>query len=110
MYIKRMTVMTLLFYKSYPDSSSSPYTSLSVSTPNTIHHKCDSHITDSPDLDHLPIDFVLNKRLRISRFPRLCFCRRCSNLEFTVTITMLTRILLKRTKSELSKSQIKTKQ
>src|SRR6218665_1506950 len=38
--------------------------------------------------DPLPIDFVLDKRLRISWFPRLLFRGRCRYLEFTITIKL----------------------
>ena len=36
--------------------------------------------------DPLPIDFVLDKRLWINWFPRLCFCGHCINLDFTITL------------------------
>src|SRR6218665_3000547 len=61
--------------ESYPDSSSS-LCLLAVSTLPS----------GSLDLDTLPIDFLLVKPLCISWFPRLRFCRRCRNLEFTMTI------------------------
>jgi len=38
------------------------------------------------DPDSLPIDFVLDKRLWMSWFPRLRFCGRCRNLELRFTI------------------------
>jgi len=36
--------------------------------------------------DPLPINFVLDKRPWISRFPRPRFCGSCRNVEFTITI------------------------
>src|SRR6218665_937898 len=62
------------------------HTSLPVSTPNTIQR---SHLAvclpDSLDLTRCLSILVLDKRLKISWFPRLCFCGRCKNLEFTIT-------------------------
>ena len=66
---------TLLFNKSYPDSSSSP-TFLPVSIPNTIHHSRLTFCLPDSGSDPLPIDFILDKRRRISWFPRLRFCGR----------------------------------
>jgi len=37
--------------------------------------------------DPLPINFVLDKHPWMSWFPRLRFCGRCRNIEFTITIT-----------------------
>jgi len=80
---------TLLFSKSCPDSSSSPYLPTPVSTPNTIHH---SHLMvglpNSLDLDPLPINFVLVRRLWICWFPWLRFCGCCRNPEFRITNTI----------------------
>ena len=66
---------TLLFHKAYPDPIPSlPLTSLAISTPSIIHlSRLTVCLPDSLDLDHLPIDSVLIKRLRISWFPRLRF-------------------------------------
>jgi len=53
------------FSKSYPDI-------LPISTPSTIlHSRLTVCLPDSLDLDPLPIDFVLVKRLWISWFLRL---------------------------------------
>ena len=71
----------LLFNKLYPESSSSLY--LPVSTPNTIHHSRLTVCLPDSGSDPLPIDFILDKRLWISWFPRLRFCGRCRNLEIT---------------------------
>jgi len=49
-----------------------------------------THACITLDLDPLPNDFVLHKRLWISWFPRLRFCGRCRNLEFTITMYMHT--------------------
>ena len=79
---------TLLFHKSYPCSSSSP-AFLTVSMLNTIHHSPPTvYLPASLDLDPLPIDFVLVKRLWISWFPRLHFCGCCRSLEFPITVTI----------------------
>ena len=72
---------TLLLNKSYPDSSSSSYLPPSI----TIHHsRLTVFLSDSLDLYPLHIDVVLYRRLWISWFPRLRFCGRCRNLEFTI--------------------------
>ena len=79
---------TLLFSKSYPDSSSSTYLP-PVSTPNTIHHsRLTVCLTDSGSWP-LPIDFVLVKHLCIGCFLLLRFCGRSRNQEFTITILRL---------------------
>ena len=74
----------LLFCKSDPDSSSFR-TALLVSTPNTIYR---SRLTACLILWILTPAywFVLVKRLFINWFPRLRFCGRSINLEFTITI------------------------
>src|SRR6218665_1761573 len=60
-------------------------TSFSIPAPKTIHRSLLTvSLPDSLDLDPLSIDFVLDKRPRISWFPRLRFCGRCRNLEFTI--------------------------
>jgi len=63
---------------------------LPVSTPDTIHHSSfwlseylRAWLSGS---DPLPINFVSDKCLWTSWFPRLRFCGRCRNLEITVTI------------------------
>jgi len=65
----------------------SPSQLQALSTIATIASACQTVcLSDSLDLDPLPIDFVLVKRMWISWFPRLRFCGRCRNLEFTTTI------------------------
>ena len=64
-----------LFNKSYPDSFSTA--NLPTSHLNSKHHPLSGS-------DPLPIDLVLDKRVWISWFPRLYFCGRCRNLEFTI--------------------------
>ena len=71
----------LLFSKSFP------YYSFVVSTPNTINHsRLTVCLPDSLDLDPLPIDVVLIKRMWTGWFPRLPFSGCCWNREFTITI------------------------
>src|SRR6218665_925406 len=60
--------------------------SLPVSTPSTVYHSRLTVCLPDSGFDPLPIDFVWNKRLWIIWFPRLHFCGRCRNLEFTITI------------------------
>ena len=62
-------------------------TSLPVSTLNTIHHGSRTVCLPDSGSDPLPSDFVLDKRLWISWFPRFRFFGRCRNLEFTIIIT-----------------------
>jgi len=52
---------------------------------NSKHHP--PRPSDSLDLDPLPIDYVLVKRLGISWFPQLHFCGRCRNLELTIMMS-----------------------
>ena len=61
-------------------------TSLPVSTPkpSTIAFDCIPALLSGSD--PLPIDFVLDKRLRIAWFQRLRFCGRYRKLDFTIAI------------------------
>jgi len=79
---------TLLFRKSYPDSSSSAYLPPRLSSKH--HSRLNVCLpTWLSGFWPMPIDFVLVKRLWISWFPRLRFCGRSRNLEFTITIFSL---------------------
>jgi len=66
-----------------------PHSPSQLQIPSTIAVWLPSCLPDSGS-DPLPIDFILDWRLRISWFPRLRFCERCRNLEFTLTITNIT--------------------
>ena len=71
--MKHISTKTLLFSKYYRDSSSPPFL---PSRLNSKDHPPQPFgcLSDSLDLDPLPIDFVLAKRLLISWFPRLRLC------------------------------------
>ena len=66
-----------------------PHSPSQLQIPSTIAVWLSSCLPDSGS-DPLPIDFILDWRLWISWFPRLRFCERCRNLEFTLTITNIT--------------------
>src|SRR6218665_247032 len=69
-----------------PASSS---TTIAVSTLSIIHlTRLTVCLPHSLDLDPLPIDFIL------INYPRLYFCYCCRNVEFTITICLVTVIVI----------------
>ena len=82
---RHFKMKTLLLNQSYPDSSSSPYLPTHLNSKHHSHHTvC---LLDSVDLTHYLS--ILDKHLWKSWFPRLGFCGRCRNHEFTITTTNL---------------------